>query len=523
MVLNGDILEYENYGLTADEEVAIAALIGLGAVINLVYPNLLRIRGGYDLTNRPALRQAIQMNKMDMWAKRANQALEENRQKIRQQMFRKKVSEYGPVLAGTVLVGRAAARLKWNPKRPAPPGYKDNYFGMVMRGEKRFRVAMSTREAKASMGYHMLAQKNATQRMFRSTLYYEMSPVLNKLQYLTSGIYVHTLKPGNGPHLYGTYIPDLKPNPQVYGTDTRNGLFGTLYGNDSGGFGSAPDATSRFIGERNTIYVFAVDWPFAIMNTDENTQVEPTNTTVQQGQCLRWAYYGWNTTSDMNIPRNLTFVVQNAAWTYLTHFQTTLKFSFYSTTTLNYTVELLFFRFKADVDTMNYRAQTQAPMDRQFDLDIYCNESTKHYNHEDITVIHRKRLSIPGLTQIIPYDATWRVTSEGGMKNEVRYQYVSKRQYVIKRPIVSTLNTSMSEKEFFDTYFDRQRGIYCRMQAWPTCPPAMVGADTRPFFYVDDVTLNCSQQVEGATRLGPGVGCFMSKISKWKLDQNVGN
>lgn len=533
MVLNGDILEYENIGVTEEEEVVIAALLMLGDVINFLYLNNLRLRGG-GLNLGPAVMavgKALGPTGRDwvfrhFFTDRYRNMIQADRDEYVRSRILSYQQESSRQRSRIIDVGRAAARLKYFNKGTAPKLIKDSYSSsnkMSIWEHPKFKVRMNTKEGKAAMGYHMLAQKNATQRMFKSTCFYEMHPVLNKLQYGTTGFYPHLLKPGNGPHLYAFYTTDLKAQTQVYGTDTRANSFSALATCDVGGFGSAPDANNQFIGMNMPVYIFSCDWPFAIMNPDPLTQVEPTNTLVQQGQVLRWAYYTWNTTSDMNIPRTLTFVVQNAAWTYLTHYKTTIDFQFYSTSSQNYMVEILIFKFKADVDTMNYKLQALAPMDRQVDNEIYCNESPRMYNHEDIYVLKRKRIMIPAKTNALPWGTSWRVTDNQGQRSEVLYRYVCDRQYVIKRPIVNSLNTSMTESEFFNTYYDRQKGIYARVCGWPVSPPLVIGTDGTGVVANEEQNRNTSYTAQACTIIGNGVGCFMNKTSKWKLDQNVGN
>jgi len=108
-----------------------------------------------------------------------------------------------------------------------------------------------------------------------------------------------------------------------------------------------------------------------------------------------------------------------------------------------------------------------------------------------------------------------------------------KRKYVMKRPILK-LNAEgniddMTEDEFFNTYYEADKGVYCRIQAWPLENDFVVKSTVEIEYFLEkynypSVTnagvVDPAAAVSG-TLLHPGVTMKMQKKSKIKLDEPI--
>jgi len=359
-------------------------------------------------------------------------------------------------------------------------------------------------------GINMLNWKNRLTKKLRTECAYVMSMILWTA---TEGGY-HQMEEGQGPHLYCTYQTDLM------GTTGRNTGFNVPRIMDSGDTGSS----LKGVGWNHTVYVFCADWPFLVMNHDPKTY-DPSNKTT--GEFLTYNYRAFQTTTENDFPLELPNITANKDWTYITHYYTTHRFDFTNTSHQPYVVEILFFKFKADPDSMNYRRQVEAVTRKQnFDLQEYIMGSAP--KPVDISIVHRKRIYLKGMdTPSIRSVDNANVKNicqpNSFRENSAHYKYVVKRKYVMKRPITTDYNLAMSEVDFFKTYYEPEQGIYCRVQAWTLEADMYNNENTNPAkieFPTVEAGRNQSND-ENRTKVGYGVHCYMTKSSHFKLDENI--
>lgn len=367
-------------------------------------------------------------------------------------------------------------------------------------------------------GRDMLSFKNALTRKYQSRCVYHM--MLVKKTKSLDGKNYHYTSHGEGPALYGTYY-DSQRILDESGQYMRNKDFGVANVFDSG-----LDPNYRGVGMLHTVYVFAADWPFLAMNHDLNTQNLDKR---QYGLFLSWSYKFLEQSTDPNFPRTASDVIKNKDWTYFTHYYTTYTFDMVNVSHMPYVVEILLFKFKADPDTMNYQRQVEAVTNKQnASVTDYINMDFRY--PADIIIVKRKRIYLRGLDNhairnngINTADHSWSMMPNTNRENSKRYKFIVKRKYIMKRPILTTYNTTMTEFEFFNTYYEKDKGIYCRIQAFPLEPdfviPESVADNTVKARFIEDA-LNMSAGND-CDKLHYGVELRMHKQSRWKLDENM--
>lgn len=402
-------------------------------------------------------------------------------------------------------------------------------------------------------GYSMLNFKNSMTRMYRTHSEYYMHPTLIKSQlyiYKTTapgwektGPFVHSTFEGNGPHLYTSFDNEIATGTLADKNLTRSPKTQEAHQEDQGYLRlidtnrtSANLANSKALGMNTIIYVFAADWPFVTMNYDPLTQVEQyapneTNDLVWfsqlTGNFLRFKPVEYNVSTDMNTPVVFNDIwLKNRDWTYLTHYYTKYNFKFRNTSMRPHVVEILFFKFKADTDAMDYDRQCVAVVNRQvYKYQDYFDGVSPQT--QDIEIVHRKRILLRGLSDIFNNSSLTYYRDNVGT-SQANYKYVVKRKYVIKKPIInySSLGwVAFTESQAFNEYYEQQQGIYCRMQAWPATGnywSSMSGVTPRaPAVNLQDEEedYNLSDAQVDGTRLGFGVTCKIDKKSYFKLDE----
>lgn len=413
-------------------------------------------------------------------------------------------------------------------KTAPPPEYPGQSYGMsppVLGPTQSARAEKIVINSEPNMdgqrnrdARRMLTFKNSLTRKYQSRCVYHMM-LVKKTKNLDTKNY-HYTSYGEGPALYGTYYVNQRivDESAQYMRDKDFGVANV--------FDSGLDPTYRGVGMLHTVYVFAADWPFLAMNHDLNTQNLDKR---QYGLFLSWSYKFLAESTDPNFPRTAPDVIKNKDWSYFSHYYTTYTLDMVNVSHMPYVVEILLFKFKADPDTMNYQRQVEAVTNKQ------NNSVTDYINMDfrypaDIIVVKRKRIYLRGLDNnairnngASNADHAWCMTPNTNRENSKRYKFIVKRKYVMKRPILNTYNTTMTEFEFFNTYYEKDKGIYCRIQAFPLEPdfvvPESVADNTVKVRAVEDA-LNMSEG-NNCDKLHYGVELRMHKQSRWKLDENM--
>lgn len=554
MVLNGDIMEYENIGGMDDvgtgvidvEYAAVELLINFVefAWMQWSAQSVMRLNGGFDwrkIGNRMATGavrllgpQGVDFVARHVFTGRYRKAKEAQRNSaIRSEIKRQRDRQHRRAMKKAlntkamrqyIYTGRNVDREKTAP----PPAYigADYLDQNPALTDINYKMARLKMERIPSDGYSMLQWKNMLTKKLSTQYFYEMSVILKTNNNAAPHGSCHYTDEGQGPHLYSTYQSNLKDNskrstgfnfPTIMdaGTDDNTASIGRNM--------------IKGVGWNHTIYVWAADYPFATMNPDPATQIN-TSAEKNKGRYLLWAKRGYEQTTDNNQPKDYSDVIFNNDWTYLTHYYTVYHFDFTNTSHMPYVVEILFFKFKADVDAMDYGLQTQAITNKQeFHLQEYINGVTSKMN--DIIPIYRKRIYLKGMDNYMEANlvnvagATTLSAPSATRENSGKWKYVLKNKYVIKRPITRDYDRNFAEKDFFNTYYNRQNGVYCRMQAFSLEGNIVINEDTNfvPIMNTVEDTVNKPTTAEDCTKLGFGVNCYVSKKSRFKLDENMYN
>jgi hypothetical protein len=100
-----------------------------------------------------------------------------------------------------------------------------------------------------------------------------------------------------------------------------------------------------------------------------------------------------------------------------------------------------------------------------------------------------------------------------------------KKKYVLKRPVLSTYETTLTEKEIFTKYCDAQKMSYFRICAFPQELFLGIETDTGNLKEYNTInTVNVPGTPDAAcTKLGNGVTCQITKRSSFKLDETAAN
>jgi hypothetical protein len=105
------------------------------------------------------------------------------------------------------------------------------------------------------------------------------------------------------------------------------------------------------------------------------------------------------------------------------------------------------------------------------------------------------------------------------------YKFKLKRKYVMKRPILNDYQT-LTEEQFFQNYYEPDKGIYCRIQAF-TMEGDIHSVETTEEAHeavlstVEQGFNKPDQSKDGTSFDGFGVTCRMRKTSYFKLDENI--
>lgn len=484
-------MEYENIGgvdLSVDEHIAVDVLVGIANVINWWIPiRTLRLSGGSGtLALRPDYDQMM-----------IDDALADEGMELATQ-------------AGSWAMQQG--KRVYNATR--------DYFNKKRKYEKVPKVYLRG----GSQGAAMLAWKNSLTKMYHTYQTFNMSPVLKSVA-LTSGEttkYVHQILQGNGPHLYWTYVTTTNSS------SGRNNAFNELSYWD-GGFGAFPTeevpysagppiveyvpAKNFKLGQIGTIYIFAADWPGTIMNTDVNTQ-------STANQILQWAdfvYQGTVTTT--NYPRKWTSVFANKNWQYLTVYGIQYRFDVTNISARTYVLEISLFRFKADIDAMDYEKQCLAHFGGYHTGTNAYTQKLSYLPMADVTIIKTKRFRIQGMKTNDNVSAEF---MEGTSANNRTIKWNIKRRYVMKRPLLNSYEDDLTEKQIFTKYYEQQKGMYFRFMAWPDDINFYTNSGTgmSGIWAADKANPNIPAVTHDATTIGSGLQIQMYKKAYFKLDEN---
>jgi len=577
MVLNGDILEYENIGPVMDADdmgldgIPVGlALTGVDWLIYylemMVVPPVLRLNGGY-MTTRSMTRKR---QRIDPYNPRhayvdaeGNEFPYINIESPEQRAARKRAVRRRNLFGTAFTMGlrykvmgkiRGNRRMTTNPLYDDPEEDPDDYQGPVLADDYIAPIKPGPAQKINYLEYpnmnrgggSMLQWKNSLTRRYTVHCDYNMGPQLvgTSLQDPDEVTWFmhHRTGDGNGPSLYTLYN-----NALVLSGSDRNSIFGTPFPIDGGTEQINYAEGEKGVGKGTIVYCFAADYPFLIMNHDPMTQPEdwtfeePSGTSVIStktlGCYLRWKYHLYNPSfSDNNIPIQLSYFITNKDWTYLTHYSTTYNFDITNTNNQPYVVEILFFTYKADPRAMDYGKQIRAPLNRQdLNMDNYINNFQAY--PEDINVQYRKRIYLKGMDQQLYFGNNNMQVPNSFRENNTTWSYKVRRKYVMKRPIIRANGQGelpeLTEEQFFNTYYEPDKGVYCRIQAWPmesfynvlnvgsdSAKPYVIGWMDKYNYPTVTNTGNISPSADG-TNLMWGVNIKMSKKSKIKLDEPI--
>lgn len=355
-------------------------------------------------------------------------------------------------------------------------------------------------------------------KLMQTAYTYMCSPVA--WTYQRGSTYQHQCAKGVGPCLYWVTDEDLasgsQPNPN----------FGKLRENVLANPGSNLDA---FFGYNGPIYVFAADWFGNVMNHNVYTQTK-----------LLWDDEPVTATNDPNAPIVLDDLVgvnnPNKDWTIIRHYATHLEFEFTNLAPYPYIVEILFFKWKVDPDDLDWVAQQLAPLSNQDQMHAYCENNIRNFGTEQIIVLKRHRQRVYGLENAvyIPTGATdaghWMNIANSSKTNVGKYSFKVKHKYdVVKAIKVTGAEQGYTEADFFNKFYVKEMGVYCRMQAWPEAPlftTAPSGTTTNCGYtrlnnIYDDACIPKSDAVQSYDLIRPGLQVLMKKRSYLKVDAPV--
>jgi len=359
-------------------------------------------------------------------------------------------------------------------------------------------------------GTEMLEWKNSLTRLYHTYQRYHMSVVKDTKIWTGNTLKIHDATGGVGPGLYWTVF-----STALNGANREiNYLAPVIW---DGGFTANPTTSpnSRYfrLGRGGIIYVFAADWPGTIMNFDPLTQ----NNT--NGNCdLSFTDFTYNQpTTNKNIPRTWKSVFQNTDWNYITIYNTDWVFDITNYSANDYIVEIILFRFTADVDAMDYEKQCLAIMGgSQGGTAGYIHDLPLAYNN-DTSTITRKRIIVPGLTQE-NWTGTDYICSEGSKPNYKRLKVNVKRKYILKRPVLTSYDNNLEEVDIWNKYHEHQNGLYFRVMAWPITPDVYLTKFSGKLTLTEQRLPPDSNLADGEVMAALDVKIY--KRSHFKLDEN---
>ena len=288
------------------------------------------------------------------------------------------------------------------------------------------------------------------------------------------------------------------------------------------------------------IYVFVADWPFGAMMYGLLTPTvswQSSTTVVTARTDVNTLQYEVDTivaTDDANTPILYNEIAySNKDWSVMRHYVTIHYFDMVNFYPAPMTVEILFFKFIVDPDTMSYYEKQCSPLSFQNDMQSYGEQSIKNFGTKQIKVVKRKRIVIPGINNwcYMPTNtvsaAAECLTASVDTPNQYKCQFKIKRMYDVKKPIQRTGEAvTLTEQGFFDSFYDHENGIYCRMQAWQPNGIPMIqvtGADNKTIIYQTSIQSENNDYATPTQSFKPScvVQVNMRKQSFIKLDSPI--
>lgn len=382
-------------------------------------------------------------------------------------------------------------------------------------------------------GAAMLSWKNSLQRMFHTFQSFHMNVIKQTWKYSDAvPKYLHVVKAGQGPALYWIVANDI-----ATGTDRNNSWGQSVYWD--GGFGIPSEQTEYSpgppivyaqpkknfgVGVWGIQYVFVADWPGTTMNYDKDTQGFYANHTLE---LLDRIFTGLTTSK--NLPISFKSVFNSKSWTYITHYGTQWRFDMTNYSSQEYIVEITLFRFKADCDAMNYEKQCIA-----FTGGVHSYNSSYQLRLPmlpitDINIVKRKRYTLAGKNQPIVQSGVVKYTDDVKANNQKMVKWNITRQYVMKRPVLSEYNENLSDPDLFNTYYEKQKGLYFSVMAWPKTNNTMTNEQDGDVVRNETIyNMNQPSAASGTpTKIMQAVDVFIYKKSYFKLDEvalgSIGN
>lgn len=355
---------------------------------------------------------------------------------------------------------------------------------------------------------------------------YHMHPI-NRSYFISAGNTSPYFTDGRGPLLASPIEEDVTSTNfgNITGTNVENHV-GTT------GHNQTAYSLNRYL----WTYVFSADYPF-------NTMLPVCQKTgTQNALChLTWETMTPQTTTDPNLPITLSDVVGNKDWNRITHGITYLYFDFSNYALQPMVVEVLLFRYLVDVDAMSYTQMIDAPLSRQYGFAYasYCEMKNMALGTPQIKVIKRIRFKMSA-NQYLSHNTNAdgdaiRNNNIGFTPRFRKLKLKVRRQYSIKRPIATSYISTLTDNEFYNTYYEYDKGVYCRVQAWPEDNRFRMTREEIPnttgqyysAYELDNSYTNSNKlKTDAATtpttsdyRIAQGVACYLEKKSFFKLDE----
>lgn len=317
---------------------------------------------------------------------------------------------------------------------------------------------------------------------------------------------------------------------------TSDSLFGNIIGT-----GITDYTTSTNVHARDAIaanrymwtYVFAADYPFQTMLP----MCQESTSTYH----LTWGSVIPSTTTDPNLPIKLSDIVANKDWNRIVHGATYLYFDFTNYARQTMIVEVLLFKYVVDVDAMDYTQMIDAPLSRQYGnaYTSYCEMKNMNLGTKQIRVIKRIRfrMNVQKSFDVKPTYGEADGLRSANITMTPTYRKLRlkvKRQYTMKRPIATTFE-NVTDNQFFNTYYEYDKGTYCRVQAWPEdvmlyqVRESFPSSEPTTYFAGTEIDESLMESYRLGTaaetpttsiyRIAQGVACYMEKKSFIKLDE----
>lgn len=349
-------------------------------------------------------------------------------------------------------------------------------------------------------------------------------------------------KPGRGPALcwatvenatqtgiQNTFMPTAMQT--AYSSDTlTNAEYGALRPSTNVST-THPFVTNNWFFDYGTIYTFVADWPFLTMHWDKATQFDNNSGTTHKN-CLEWEYVPYNNNEDASSPIQLTTpanksILWNNDWQKMTHLATHISFDFTNIAPYPMCVEVLIMKILPDLDSINYRQSCRIVTNGFSEMDSYAEQRNTYFGVANYVTVARKRLYVPGLQSTNYYAHAVNdigfVQAENIVKRNVKKLTCKiKRKYTITRPVIAgaTELSGESEDSFFNKYYNNERSIVCRVQAWPLDPLFTGKPNTSSIAKAGFMTLNNTYDnafaalTNDATNNGEVISSVMCRMEK---------